>query len=143
MRKGSKIVALTVALGLMIVSGQVFAAGDVVKVSSVSSRIVAKGELVVGTAASMPPLNMKTKDGEIIGMEIDLAQLIAGAMGVKLKLKPMQFNDLLPAVEKGEVDMVISGVTITPARNLKVAFAGPYFASGKSVITKKANVDFK
>jgi polar amino acid transport system substrate-binding protein len=62
-------------------------------------------------------------------------------MEVKLTLKTMRFNDLLTAVEKGEVDMVLSGVTITPQRNLKVAFVGPYFASGKSILTKKENVD--
>jgi len=141
MRKGSKILALVVAVGLMILSGQVFAAGEISKGSPVLNRIVAKGQLVVGTAASMPPLNMKTKDGQIIGMEADLAQLFANGMGVKLTLKPMLFNDLLPAVEKGEVDMVLSGVTMTPARNLRVAFVGPYLASGKSILTKKANVE--
>ena len=141
MRKGSKILALVVAVGLMILSGQVFAAGEISKGSPVLNRIVAKGQLVVGTAASMPPLNMKTKDGQIIGMEMDLAQLFANGMGVKLTLKPMLFNDLLPAVEKGEVDMVLSGVTMTPARNLRVAFVGPYLASGKSILTKKANVE--
>jgi len=96
---------------------------------------------VVGTAASMPPLNMTTKDGQIIGMEADLARFFADGMGVKLTLKPMRFNDLLSALGKGQVDMVLSGMTITPQRNLRVAFAGPYFASGKSILTKKANVE--
>jgi polar amino acid transport system substrate-binding protein len=138
MGKGSRFVALLVAVSLMTVWGQVLAAGEV---SPVLDRIMAKKELVVGTAASMPPLNMKTKDGQIIGMEMDLAQIFADGMGVKLILRPMHFNDLLPALEKGQVDMVISGMTITPARNLKVAFVGPYFASGKSILTKKANVE--
>src|SRR5436309_3159512 len=48
--------------------------------TSVLGRIRTKGELVVGTAASMPPLNMTTKTGEIIGLEIDLAQAMADAM---------------------------------------------------------------
>jgi polar amino acid transport system substrate-binding protein len=141
MRKGRSLGALMVAVGLMILAGQVFAAGEISKGAPVLDRIVAKGELVVGTAASMPPLNMRTKDGQIIGMEIDLAQYFADGMGVKLTLKPMQFNELLPAVEKGQVDMVISGVTMTPLRNLKVAFVGPYFASGKSILTKRANIE--
>jgi polar amino acid transport system substrate-binding protein len=107
----------------------------------VVDRIVTKKELVVGTAASMPPLNMTTKDGQIIGMEVDLARFFATGMEVKLTLKPMRFNDLLPALEAGKVDMVLSGMTIVPARNLRVAFVGPYFASGKSILTKKANVE--
>jgi polar amino acid transport system substrate-binding protein len=53
----------------------------------------------------------------------------------------MRFNDLLPALAAGKVDMVLSGMTIVPARNLRVAFVGPYFASGKSILAKKANVE--
>jgi polar amino acid transport system substrate-binding protein len=87
----------------------------------------------------MPPLNMTLKDGKIVGMEIDLARMIADGMGVKLTLKQIYFNDLIPTLEAGKVDLVMSGMTITPARNLKVAFVGPYFASGKSILTKEAN----
>ncbi len=141
MRKRIIVVALAVTVGLMVGLGQVFAAGEIRSLSPVLDRIMAKKELVVGTAASMPPLNMTTKDGQIIGMEADLARYFADGMGVKLTLKPMRFNDLLSALEKGQVDMVLSAMTITPQRNLKVAFVGPYFASGKSILTKKANVE--
>ena len=98
--------------------------------------IIQKGELVVGTAASMPPLNMTTKDGRVIGLEVDLARSMANAMGVKLKLKPMQFSELVSSLENGKVDMILSGMTITPQRNLKVAFVGPYFVTGKAFLTK-------
>ena len=136
MRKTGSLVALAVAVVLMAVWGQVFAAG----ISPVLDRIQANKELVVGTAASMPPLNMTTKDGQIIGAEMDLARLFASGMNVKLTLKPMQFNELLAALEAGQVDMVLSGMTMTPGRNLKVAFVGPYFASGKSILAKMVNV---
>lgn len=99
-------------------------------------RILQKGELVLGTAGNMPPLNMTTKEGEVIGFELDLAKLMANAMGVKLQVKTIQFSKLLSALERGEVDMVMSGMTITPKRNLKVAFVGPYYISGKAFLTK-------
>jgi len=102
--------------------------------------IVQKGELVVGTAASMPPFNMTTKDGEIIGFEPDLARLIAAGMGVPLKLTPMSFSELLPALETGKIDMILSNMTMTPRRNLKVAFVGPYFISGKAFLTKEKTI---
>jgi polar amino acid transport system substrate-binding protein len=139
--KVSWFVVLMVVAGLISVCGQAFAAGEGTRVSPVIDRIVAKKELVVGTAASMPPLNMTTKDGQIVGLEMDLARLFAEGMEVKLTLKPMRFNDLLPALAAGQVDMVLSGMTIVPARNLRVAFVGPYFASGKSILAKKANVE--
>ena len=142
MRKSRSFVTWGVAVGLMMsLWGQALGAGESTKVSPVLDRIMAKKELKVGTAASMPPLNMTTKDGEIIGLEIDLARSFANAMEVKLTLSQMRFNELLPALEKGQVDMVLSGVTMTPQRNLKVAFVGPYFASGKSIVTKKKNVE--
>src|SRR5262245_50776394 len=103
-------------------------------------RIRASGELVVGTAASMPPLNMTTKTGEIIGFEVDLARAMAAAMKVRLRLAPMTFADLLPALEGGRVDMVLSGMTMTPERNMRFAFVGPYFVSGKSFLAKEATL---
>ena len=102
----------------------------------VLDRIAKKGELVLGTAASMPPLNMTTKEGEIIGFEIDIAGYMAEEMGVKLKIESIPFPELLPALESGKVDMVLSGMTITGKRNLNVAFVGPYFTTGKAFLTK-------
>ena len=140
MRRASSLVAMLVAVALVAGSAQLaMAAGGTV--SSVLDRIQAKKELVVGTAADMPPLNMTTKEGQIIGLEVDIASLFAGGMGVKLTLKQVKFSDLLPALEAGQVDMVISGMTILPERNLKAAFVGPYFVSGKSILTKAANAD--
>jgi polar amino acid transport system substrate-binding protein len=92
--------------------------------------------MVVGTAGSMPPLNMTTKEGEVIGFEIDVARYMASEMGVKLKVETMPFSELLIAIESGKVDMILSGMTITGKRNLKVAFVGPYFSSGKAFLTK-------
>lgn len=104
--------------------------------SPVIDRILKRKALVVGTAGNMPPLNMATRDGKIIGLEADLAKMMAEAMAVELKLKRIPFGDLLEALEEGEVDLVMSGMTITPERNLKVAFAGPYLVSGKCLLTK-------
>lgn len=99
-------------------------------------RIMSRGELVLGTAGTMPPLNMTTKDGRVIGMEPQLAGAMARAMGVKLRIETMPFDQLLPALTSGKVDIVMSGMTITPQRNLTVAFVGPYLVSGKCFLTK-------
>ncbi|MEN8244632.1 MAG: transporter substrate-binding domain-containing protein [Thermodesulfobacteriota bacterium] len=110
------------------------------RTSPVMDRIVQNGELVVGTAGSMPPLNMTTKDGKVVGIEPDLARYIAGAMGVELRIETMPFADLLPALESGKVDMVLSNMTITPKRNLSAAFVGPYYVSGKAFLTKQETI---
>lgn len=139
MRKIGNFAALLVVVALLLTTVQAAAAGKGESVSPVIDRIVAKKELIVGTAASMPPLNMTTKDGQVIGMEVDLAKLFADALEVKLTLKPMRFDELMGALDTGKVDMVLSGMTMTPLRNLRVAFAGPYFDSGKSLLVKEEN----
>ena len=108
--------------------------------SPVLERIADRGKLIVGTAGSMPPLNMTTQSGEIIGIEPDIATYIADSMGVTLTMQAMPFHKLLPALEAGEIDMVMSNMTITGKRNLKVAFVGPYFLSGKSILTKDITI---
>ena len=99
-------------------------------------RILASGELRAGLSAVQPPFNMKNRSGEVVGLDVDIVRALAQAMGVKLRVVERPFADLLPSLEKGEVDLVISGLTITPERNARVAFAGPYFISGKAVLSR-------
>lgn len=87
-------------------------------------------------SGTQPPFTMKAKNGELIGYEVDLAKALAKNMGVTLKLVEMPFPDLLGALKSGKVDAVMSGMTMTPERNLQVLFAGPYILSGKSILTK-------
>ncbi len=104
-------------------------------------RILKKGELVIGTSGNQPPMTAITKKGDIIGLDADISRAMASAMGVKVKFVVKPFVELLPALEAGQVDMVLSGMTIKPKRNQKVAFVGPYYVTGKgflSVATKYA-----
>ena len=98
--------------------------------------IVNNGEFRVGMTGNQPPFSMKTKTGELMGFEVDLAKVLAEGMGVKLKLVEIPFPELMGALEGGTVDAVMSGMTITAKRNLKAIFAGPYVVSGKSILTK-------
>lgn len=106
----------------------------VASAGSALERIMQKGELAVGTSGNQPPMIATTKKGEIIGLDADIARAMADAMGVKVKFVPMSFAELLPALEAKKVDMVLSGMTITPQRNQKVAFVGPYYVSGKGIL---------
>ena len=103
-------------------------------------RIVESGEFRVGMSGTQPPFTVVSKDGSLMGYEVDLAKLIAKGMNVELKLVQKPFADLLTALEKGEIDAVMSGMTITPERNLRVAFVGPYVVSGKSILTKSSTL---
>ena len=106
----------------------------------VLATIVKNGELRIGTSGNQPPYTMKSKTGELMGFEVDLANALATNMGVKLKLVEMPFSELLDALKSNKVDAIMSGMTITPERNLIALFAGPYTISGKSILTKSSKV---
>ena len=128
MKKTVDILVLVSLLTLTVVN--IAAAGKVM------DRILKKGELVVGITGTQPPLNATTKDGKIIGFDADIATAIAMSIGVKIKFSKMAFSELLPALETGKVDMILSSMTMTLKRNVKVAFVGPYYISGKGILTK-------
>jgi polar amino acid transport system substrate-binding protein len=114
--------------------------GSSASATPVMDRIQDRGALVLGTAGDMAPLNMTSKEGKVIGVEIDLARDLATAMGVELQIETMPFGELLGALEAGKVDIVMSGMTMTPKRNTKVAFVGPYMRSGKALLTKSESI---
>jgi len=105
---------------------------------SALDRIIKKGELAVGTSGTQPPMSATNKKGELMGMDVDLSKAMADAMGVKLRFVQMPFAELVPALEAGKVDMVLSGMTITAERNKKAAFLGPYIVTGKGILAVEA-----
>jgi polar amino acid transport system substrate-binding protein len=126
MKKVFILVSLFLALFLAFASGA--------SAGSALQRIMKKGELAVGTTGTQPPLTATGKKGEIIGMDVDISRAMAEALRVKLKFVTMPFAELLPALEAGKIDMVLSGMTMTGERNKRVAFVGPYMVTGKGIL---------
>lgn len=102
----------------------------------VLNKIYKSGVLRVGTSGTQPPFSMKAKDGQLMGYEVELAKLLSEAMNLKIKFVQKPFSELLVALDNDEVDIVMSGMTITPERNVKYTFVGPYIVSGKSILVK-------
>ena len=111
--------------------------GRAAEQADVLHRIIETGQLRVGITGAQPPLNMKNKSGEMIGLDVELGHALAEAMNVELVIVETPFVDLLSDLEGDKFDMVISSMTITPARNARVAFAGPYLISGSSLLTRE------
>jgi len=78
---------------------------------------------------------MKSRSGELIGFEVDLSRMMAQSMGVSVEYVTKPFPELLPALKKGDVDIAMSGMSITAERSLDAVFVGPYMMSGKSPLT--------
>ena len=104
-----------------------------------------KKELIVGTEPSFAPFEFPDgKDGEITGFDMDLIKAIGKKMGYeKVTIKGMGFDALIPAMNAGNIDVIISGMSITDARKKQVLFTDPYYESGLMVIVKKDNNEIK
>jgi polar amino acid transport system substrate-binding protein len=129
---------LTLLTGLVALPfGAIAASNDQ---SPVLARIADSNTLRVGMSAGQPPFNMTNREGKIIGMDVDLAGLLASALNVELEIVDMPFNELLPSLEGGKIDLVISGMTATLRRNMRAAFVGPYHITGKSILARSETV---
>ena len=128
------LVSLLVLLGSITTS---YAASE-----DVFDQIIKKGEIRVGVSI-MAPWVMKDKDGKYIGFEIDIARQLASDMGVKPVFKQYDWNKLIPALLNREIDIIASGLSITPKRSLTIRFSNPYSSSGYNLVSNlKLTKDF-
>ncbi|MDI3492606.1 MAG: polar amino acid transport system substrate-binding protein [Desulfomicrobiaceae bacterium] len=129
---------ILLSLLLLVVWGaQALAADHELAEKSTLNAIVKRGELRVGLDAGYMPFEMTTKQGEIVGFDVDLAKEMAKAMGVKLTIVNTDFDGIIPALMADKFDIIISGITVTQERNLKINFADPYIVVGQTVLVAK------
>lgn len=87
--------------------------------------------LDVVTDPSFVPFEMMDQDsGEMVGFDIDIINEVAERAGFEINLRTMDFNGIIPAVQTGNVDIAIAGITITEERAKIVDFSTPYYDSG-------------
>ena len=104
---------------------------------STLNQILQRGELQVCMEPGYMPFEMKDKKGRIIGYDVDMAKRMAKEMGVKLKLLPTSWDGIIAALVTSKCDIIMSGMTITQQRNLKINFANPYVVVGQTILMKK------
>jgi len=104
---------------------------------STLNEIIQRGELRVGMEPGYMPFEMKDKKGRIIGYDVDIAKNMAKAMGVKLKLVPTAWDAIVAGLITNKYDIIMSGMTVTQQRNLKVNFADPYIVVGQTILLRK------
>jgi arginine transport system substrate-binding protein len=81
--------------------------------------------LIVGLQSGYPPFEFMDSEGNIIGFDVDVANHIAQAIGKKLVIKDMEFEGEILSLKQGKIDLIISGMNITPSR-LKEILMVPY-----------------
>ncbi|MDX2479491.1 MAG: transporter substrate-binding domain-containing protein [Desulfuromusa sp.] len=100
-----------------------------------------RGVLRVGMEPGYMPFEMTNQKGEIIGFDVDMAKGIAKSMGVKLELVNTAWDGIIPGLLTKKYDMIMSGMTVTQERNLKVNFAKPYIVIGQTILIKNEIAD--
>lgn len=94
--------------------------------------------LKIGVCATREPLTFVDKDGRISGHDGELARLIGVRLNRPVEFLNMKFMALIPALQSGKVDMIISGLNITEERRKSVSFSRPYFANAQVMLVKKS-----
>ena len=95
-------------------------------------------EYVVGTGATYRPFEYETPQKELVGFDVDLMRAIAKAEGFDVKFINTPWEGIFATVDKGDRDIIMSGITITDKRKQVVDFSKPYFLAHQLILTDKS-----
>lgn len=100
---------------------------------------------VIGTEPYFPPFEYADANvsSEIIGFDVDLMNAIAADQGFKVEWKDLEFDALIPALQSGQIDIIVSGMTITAEREEAVDFTEPYINAGLALAVAADNEEIK
>ena len=96
-----------------------------------------KGVLKLGTAAVTEPFSFVDASHTVVGLDIEIASLVAQKLDMKLEVINMEFGAMIPALLSGKVDMIAACITITEERAKKVLFSEPYYVGGIAALVKE------
>ena len=100
-------------------------------------EIGSNGVLRFGTSAITEPFSFVDESQQVVGIDIEIAALVAKKLNKKLEIVNMEFGSMIPALAAGKVDMIGACITITTDRAKKVLFSTPYYTGGIAAIVKK------
>lgn len=99
---------------------------------------------VVGTEAAYPPFEMINEEtGEFEGFDIELMEAIAEEAGFSVEWQNVAWDALGPALQTGQIDLIISAMTITDERAVNLQFSDPYFTAGQVILVRADNNDIQ
>lgn len=93
-------------------------------------------KLVMATNAAFPPYE-SVEGNEIIGIDPEIAKLIADDIGRELVIEDMAFDSIIAAVQSGKADIAMAGLTVTEDRKQNINFSDPYTEAAQVIVVKK------
>lgn len=101
-------------------------------------QVLNQGVLRIGVVLAAP-WALRNEARELTGFEIDVGRQLAADMGTRPEFLIYQWDELVPALEAGEIDIVAAGLSISPDRAVHVNFSQPYSTGGVSLATHLGN----
>lgn len=102
-------------------------------------KFLPTGELRVGINPEQPPL-IFVHEERIVGLEADLARAFAVDLGVPLNFVVMEWDELIPALVAGKIDIIMSGMSVTEIRAVRINFATPYLVTGQMPMVRASDL---
>ncbi|HHT04693.1 MAG TPA: basic amino acid ABC transporter substrate-binding protein [Hydrogenispora sp.] len=100
--------------------------------------------LVVGCDAAFPPFEyLDEETGELLGFDLDLMRAIGAELGMKVEIKNVSWDGIIPGLLSGNYDVIASGMTITDERKEVVNFSDPYINAGLVIVTRAGDNSIK
>lgn len=93
------------------------------------------GTLIMATNAEFEPYEYR-ENGEIVGIDAEMAQAVADQLGMKLEIEDMQFDSIITAVQSGKADIGVAGMTVTEDRLQNIDFTDPYTTSKQVIVVR-------
>ncbi|WP_434686008.1 transporter substrate-binding domain-containing protein [Pseudanabaena minima] len=100
-------------------------------------KIKKRGKLIIGIKDNLPPLGFRDRNGNLSGLEIDIARELAKELNFPVELVPLKNRDRLTALQNNQVDVVIAQITVTNNRSRLVDFSLPYYTDSTIAIAKR------
>ncbi|WP_411344445.1 substrate-binding periplasmic protein [Paenibacillus sp. WLX1005] len=104
-------------------------------------QIKSAGVLKVGLMGTYAPYNYLDSNKQVIGFDADIANEVAKRLGVKVEFTTQAFSGLIPSLQAGKFDAIISQVTITDERKQQLDFSDPYITNQVKIIVNENNTD--
>ncbi len=107
--------------------------------NDVWNKVMERGKIVIGAKADYKPWGFRNSNGDLVGMEADMAQDVADTLGVELDLVPVQSSNRMQFLEQGKIDLMIATMSDRKDRRAIVGIVGPnYYTSGTNLLAPDA-----
>jgi ABC-type amino acid transport substrate-binding protein len=137
------VIMLVVGFGIGLISSPFLMAQNSGTTDTVWANIESTKVIKVGTDPTWPPYQLRDDAGNIVGFEVDLANKCAEKLGLTIEWNDVSFDNIILSVQGGQLDMGVSGFSVTPERLEQVSFTLPHSTTLGEIVMLQSTMDAK